>query len=836
MAKRRSPLEPVEIATAGILSGLTVVLGLLGSALPIFTLLFQVAAAIPIAMISSRLRTRASLAALIVSILMSAGVGGLPTAWAVTKTVLVGWVVGFLHRKGAGSFLVFLTAFGIGVVGAAITWGVLSVLEESRTLLLDSTRTSMNGYFTVLEGVPALAPSVELARSWVELMLEYWWTWIPASSGLWVFLLALAAYWLLTRVLRRIDIVREWDPLFAPKGSVSTSPASQIAPLPLKLEGVGFTYPGADEAALTDLSVRIDAGFTVVLGPNGSGKSTLALVLAGAEPSSGRVIRPGRAGLGEFGGTALVAQRSELQFLGTTVVEDIYWGMSPEECSSVDLPGLLARVGLSGLEDSETRRLSGGQLQRLALAGALARRPKLLISDESTAMIDPAGRVQLLGILRGLAAEGTAVVHITHDPLESACAERVIRLEGGRVVEDSSAPVSASSVPSAPPLPSTDSLASVDSLVSANSLASVDSLVSADSLPSAPPLPSAFPLPSAPLAASRTEAAREASVRGADAQATVDADAMADVQAAKAGSPSVPHRPRFGALASQESARAYTQGHRDPASRGDAKEPSRAHMPETQAPPSLRLSPRSPSDHGEVEHLWARGLGHAYNPGTPWEREVLSEVSFFVSPGQSILITGENGSGKSTLARILTGLMRPSRGRCTLGSQPVHLRVGEVALSRQFARLQLQRPSVGLDILSAAGFGPLVGTSPSGHPHRGASARKGAFLNPVEAEYLLASALAEVGLDPSLSSRSVDELSGGQQRRVALAGLLAARPKAIVLDEPMAGLDADSRETLVRVLDQRKARGLGIVVISHDTEGLEALCDRRLHLDKGVLS
>lgn len=824
MAKRRSPLEPVEIATAGILSGLTVVLGLLGSALPIFTLLFQVAAAIPIAMISSRLRTRASFAALIVSILMSAGVGGLPTAWAVTKTVLVGWVVGFLHRKGAGSFLVFLTAFGIGVIGAAITWGVLSVLEESRTLLLDSTRTSMNGYFTVLEGVPTLAPSVELARSWVELMLEYWWTWIPASSGLWVFLLALAAYWLLTRVLRRIDIVREWDPLFAPKGSDSTSPASQIAPLPLKLEGVGFTYPGADEAALTDLSVRIDEGFTVVLGPNGSGKSTLALLLAGAEPSSGRVIRPGRAGLGEFGGTALVAQRSELQFLGTTVVEDIYWGMSPEERSSVDLPGLLARVGLSGLEDSETRRLSGGQLQRLALAGALARRPKLLISDESTAMIDPAGRVQLLGILRGLAAEGTAVVHITHDPLESACAERVIRLEGGRVVEDSSAPVSASSVPSADSLPSTDSLASVDSLVSA------------DSLPSAPPLPSATPHPSTPLAASKTEAARETSVLSADAQATAEADAMADMQAAKAAFPSTPHRPRFGALASQQLTRAYTQGHRDPASRGDAKEPSRAYMPETQAPPSLHLSPRSPSDHGEVEHLWARGLGHAYNPGTPWEREVLSEVSFFVSPGQSILITGENGSGKSTLARILTGLMRPSRGRCTLGSQPVHLRVGEVALSRQFARLQLQRPSVGLDILSAAGFGPLVGTSPSGRPHRGTSARKGTFLNPEEAEYLLASALTEVGLDPSLSSKSVDELSGGQQRRVALAGLLAARPKAIVLDEPMVGLDADSRETLVRVLDQRKARGLGIVVISHDTEGLEALCDRRFHLDKGVLS
>ncbi len=810
MAKRRSPLEPVEIATAGILSGLTVVLGLLGSALPIFTLLFQVAAAIPIAMISSRLRARASLAALIVSILMSAGVGGLPTAWAVTKTVLVGWVVGFLHRKGAGSFLVLLTAFGIGVVGAAITWVVLSVLEESRTLLLDSTRTSMNGYFTVLEGVPALAPSVELARSWVELLLEYWWTWIPASSGLWVFLLALAAYWLLTRVLRRIDITREWDPLFAPEGPDFTGPASQIMPLPLKLEGVSFTYPGADEAALTDLSVRIDEGFTVVLGPNGSGKSTLALLLAGAEPSSGRVIRAGRAGLGEFGGTALVAQRSELQFLGTTVAEDVYWGMSPEERNSVDLPELLAKVGLSGTEEAETRRLSGGQLQRLALAGALARRPKLLISDESTAMIDPAGRAQLLGILRGLAAEGTAVVHITHDPLESACADRVIRLEGGRVVEDSSAPASASSAPSASPAPCADSLPSVDSLDSAASIPSADSLASAPPLSSTDSLPSAPPLSSAPLASSKAQGNQETPLHGADAKD------MTDVRAVKAAFPNDPHRPRFGALASEEAPRAYT--------------------PENRTPRNLRLSPRSHSDQGEVEHLWARGVGHAYNPGTPWEREVLSEVSFFVSPGQSILITGENGSGKSTLARILTGLMRPSQGRCTLGSQPVHLRVGEVALSRQFARLQLQRPSVGLDILSAAGFGPLVGTSASRRPHRGDSAGKGLFLNPVEAEYFLASALAEVGLDPSLSSKSVDELSGGQQRRVALAGLLAASPKVIVLDEPMAGLDADSRKTLVRVLKERKARGLGIVLISHDTESLETLCDRRLHLDKGVLS
>lgn len=723
MAKRRSPLEPVEIATAGILSGLTVALGLLGSALPLFSLLFQVAAAVPIAMLASRMRTRAGLSALVVSILMSAGVGGLPTAWAVAKTSLVGWVVGSLHRKKTGAPLVGLAALGVGVAGGAFTWGMLSLLEESRELLLDSTRTSMNGYLSLLERVPALAPAAASARSWLEILLAHWWAWIPASSGFGLSLLALGAYWLLTKVLKRIDPAREWDPLLAaPRPaegascadapSATPTRAAGIGPLPLRLERVSFTYPGAEEEALRDVSLEIDRGFTVVLGPNGSGKSTLALLLAGASPSSGTAERPGRAGLGEAGGTALVAQRSEVQFLGETLAEDLAWGLSAEEREGLDMEGILSRVGLAGLEGAQTRRLSGGQLQRLALAGALARRPALLVSDESTAMIDPAGRAHMMRILKELAEEGTAVVHITHDPLEAASADRVIRLENGRIVEDSH---------------------------------------------DAPP-------PAGP-------------------------------------------RPRSGAIASRTG---------------------------TPAPIRADAGP------GEAEHLWARGVGHSYDPGTPWEHEVLSEVTFFVSPGQSVLITGENGSGKSTLARILTGLMTPTRGRCTLGSRPVHLRLGEVALSRQFARLQLQRPKVGLDILAAAGFGPSVGTAREGAGPRGGAAGSrgggGAALDPAQAEAFIARALAEVGLDPSLAGRNVDELSGGQQRRVVLAGLLASSPKAIVLDEPLAGLDAPSREILVQVLNARRAAGLGIVLISHDVDGLESLCDQRLHLAKGVLA
>jgi len=153
--------------------------------------------------------------------------------------------------------------------------------------------------------------------------------------------------------------------------------------------------------------------------------------------------------------------------------------------------------------------------------------------------------------------------------------------------------------------------------------------------------------------------------------------------------------------------------------------------------------------------------------------------------------------------------------------------VGDVALSMQFARLQLQRPSVRSDILAAAGHGPRIGT--------GSAHRKGA-ISREEGDRIVAEAMELVGLDPALASRGIDDLSGGQMRRVALAGLLASHPSVLILDEPMAGLDAASRDLLISVLDERRRAGLSILVISHDLEGMDSLCDTHGHLAEGVLS
>jgi energy-coupling factor transport system ATP-binding protein len=141
-----------------------------------------------------------------------------------------------------------------------------------------------------------------------------------------------------------------------------------------------------------------------------------------------------------------------------------------------------------------------------------------------------------------------------------------------------------------------------------------------------------------------------------------------------------------------------------------------------------------------------------------------------------------------------------------LGGQPVTAQVGSVGLAFQHARLQLQRATVVADLRAA------------GASDDAAAGR----------------ALASVGLDVAIGERRIDELSGGQQRRVALAGILARQPKVLVLDEPLAGLDQPSQEGLVGLLADLRARsGLTVVVISHDLEGMDRVCDRVVRLDGG---
>ncbi|HET6793637.1 MAG TPA: ATP-binding cassette domain-containing protein [Acidimicrobiales bacterium] len=203
------------------------------------------------------------------------------------------------------------------------------------------------------------------------------------------------------------------------------------------------------------------------------------------------------------------------------------------------------------------------------------------------------------------------------------------------------------------------------------------------------------------------------------------------------------------------------------------------------------------------------GVGHIYSAGTPWANRALTGVSATFAPGEGVLIAGVNGSGKSTLAWILAGLIVPTEGSAEIDDEPLFEHVGELALLFQHARLQLYRPTVAEDVAY------------------------GTELDPGEVD----AALALVGLDPAeMRDRRIDALSGGQQRRVALAGLVARRPPLLILDEPFAGLDDVARDTLIGVLGRlRHEEGLTVVVVSHDYEGAEAYSDRVLALRDGRL-
>lgn len=660
----RGPLRPAELAAGAVLGGVTAALSVVAALIPIAGAL-QLVAAVPMGILAQRHRPRALISATVAAGLIAFLVAGTGAAIGVCGCAFLGGVAGDVKRRGRGS----LAAFGYAAVSAPLLAlavdGLLLVFGRSRDLLLESAAHTARGVATVM------APGVTAVDDVLALALRYWWVWIGVSVvatvlvGMWFSWLVLGA------VLDRLAWLPVADHL-QPEAD-----AHPPAPLPVTLRGVGFRYPNTTEDVLTGVDLVIDSGeFVAVVGANGSGKSTLIRILAGREPSSGTVERPGAPGLGRPGGTAMVLQHPETQILGVTVADDVVWGLPPG--TNVDVEALLARVGLAGLGARSTDTLSGGQLQRLAVAAALARRPALLIADEATAMIDPDGRRELLALLAGLPkSEDMAVVLVTHHEGEATAADRVIHLENGTVVD-----------------------------------------------------------------------------------------------------------PALGPRSGSVTAGPITAG------------PITALLAPVRQQPILQLME----------------VGHVYAEGTPWRNTALRDVTLTIREGEGVLITGGNGSGKSTLAWIIAGLQRPDRGACLLDGRPTTEQVGAVALAFQHARLQLQRRTVGSDIAAAAGFSPTDRDR-------------------------VAAALDRVGLEPRLARRSIDQLSGGQMRRVVLAGLLAGNPRMLVLDEPLAGLDARSREELVALLATlRRSAGLTVVVISHDLEDLDAACPRRVMLADGVLT
>ena len=662
--RRAGSLQPVELAQASVMAALCAATAIIAVVVP-FAAGVSLLGTVPMGLLAYRYRLRVLIAATVAGAVIAfliAGMGGFMT---VVNCAYIGGLTGTVKRRGRGLLTVFVAALVAGALFGVATVTALAILSRLRHLMFDTVTANINGLAAVIARIPDMEPAAERLKHDFATALHYWPFLFFGSSVLSIVMVTFIGWWALSRVLARLLGIPDVHKL------ESSTDSGPIAPVPVRLHDVRFRYPKADRDALGPVSLDVEPGEHVaVTGANGSGKTTLMLMLAGREPTSGTIDRPGAVGLGKLGGTAVVMQHPESQVLGTRVADDVVWGLPPGK--TIDVHQLLTEVGLDGLAERDTGGLSGGELQRLAVAAGLAREPSLLIADEITSMVDQDGRDGLMSVLSGLTQHHRmSLVHITHYNSEADAADRVINLTGNGGAADNTEMVDAGSAPAA-----------------------------------------------------TGQAAR----------------------------------------------------------------------------------------HSDAAVLELNGVGHEYASGTPWAKTALRDINFTVHEGDGVLIHGLNGSGKSTLAWIMAGLTVPTVGSCLLDGDPVSDQVGAVAISFQAARLQLMRSRIDLEIASAAGFS-----------HRDHDR--------------VVEALATVGLDPGMAKRRIDQLSGGQMRRVVLAGLLARHPRALILDEPLAGLDAASQRGLLRLLeDLRRTAGLTVVVISHDFSGLEDLCPRTLHLHDGQLA
>ena len=216
-----------------------------------------------------------------------------------------------------------------------------------------------------------------------------------------------------------------------------------------------------------------------------------------------------------------------------------------------------------------------------------------------------------------------------------------------------------------------------------------------------------------------------------------------------------------------------------------------------------------PAEHPKLRLL---NVSYIYSKGTPFEMKALDTVSLDIHAGKLTGIIGHTGSGKSTMVQLFNGLTTPTSGKVLLDGEDIWAKPKEigkirfrVGLVMQYPEYQLFEETVAADIA----FGP-----------------KNMGLSKEEIDERVAEAARFVGLSPELMDQSPFDLSGGQKRRVAIAGIMAMRPEVLVLDEPAAGLDPQGRRAIFSgIKSYNRQTGCTVIIVSHSMEDMAEFCD-----------
>ena len=519
-----------------------------------------------------------------------------------------------------------------------------------------------------------------------------------------------------------------------------------------------YQYEGEKGLAVDHVSLDVAEGeFLAVLGRNGSGKSTFAKLLNTLlTPSEGELIVNGIRPVTEDDcyevrkSCGMVFQNPDNQIVTTIVEEDCAFGLenlgTPPEEIRRRVDEALHSVGMTEYAQASPSMLSGGQKQRVAVAGVLAMRPRIIVFDESTAMLDPIGRRDVFALARRLnMEEKITVVWITHFMEEAALADRLVVMDGGKIALEGT-PRSV--------FEKTDRILELGLDV--------------------------------PEIMKLGRMLRDNGV-------ALPGDLMTVNEMAVELCKRRPHR---------------------------SQEPS-APQAEPAAPDAKAHAGRGADGHPCV--IAVQKLTHVYMPGTPFEARALNQVSLSIHEGEFIGIIGHTGSGKSTLITHLNGLEPSEAGVVTVNGTDLGDKQTDLIAIRRTVGLVFQYPEYQLfeeTVARDVAYGP-----------------KNLGLDEAEIAKRVTRALRQVGLDPdAVSEKSPFELSGGQKRRVAIAGVLAMQPAILILDEPAAGLDPAGRREMLDLIHGIHESGVTVIMVSHSMDDVGRLCDRLFVLNRGEIA
>ena len=523
----------------------------------------------------------------------------------------------------------------------------------------------------------------------------------------------------------------------------------------IEIKNVSFSYDIDDETsgkaprlALDGISVTIEKGsYTAILGSNGSGKSTLAKIIDILEvPDSGKVIIFGKDASDDDlfwqirEHCCCVFQNPDNQIVGTMIEEDVAFGPenlgipNPELRERVDQA--LKDVGLFEYRHKETMALSGGQKQKLAIAGALAMKPDILILDEATAMLDPSSRDDFLTLVEKMRVEkGLTLITITHDMTEALRCDKIVIVHKGKVAMEG--------VPE-------------------------EIFLSEDLWKYGLKRPVKFNF-----------AFEIAKLTGS----TLSKEDLKSNETLIASLVKMLTKPGL------------------------------------TMPGNVQVD-KKPIDENDII-MSVKHLSYTYGGS---DTKAIENINLDIRRGEVLGIVGESGCGKTTLISHMNAIIRPVEGDVI-----IHTKDGDLSCKNKKDTMKI-RQNVGLvfqypeyQLFEETVFKDI------------AYGLKKMNVSKEEQKTLILDAANKVGLTERELNSSPFELSGGQKRRAAMAGVLVMRPGILVLDEPASGLDPKGRQEMFAIIKGLRDSGTTIILVSHNMDEAAVNCDRICLIDNGKI-